>query len=135
MQGRAPAILADILAVRVVNHSTVAIQELMHTVGVLDPADARTARAISTIEAAIDAMPPHRIFTPDADLLATAAVYAGMLCRLQGYMKDGRMKALQDCLLFIQAMKLGFSVLTRNAREFDLLLQIRPEGRVLFYRT
>jgi hypothetical protein len=43
MQNRSPQVLDDLIAQRQVNHSTVAIQELMHTVGVLDPSDARTS--------------------------------------------------------------------------------------------
>ena len=75
------------------------------------------------------------MFTPDAEILASAAVYSGMLCRTQGYAKDDRMSAaLHGCVLFLQAMKLGFSVFTRNVRDFDFLLQLRPQGRVLFYR-
>ncbi|MCJ2104117.1 DNA-binding protein [Methylobacterium sp. E-041] len=135
MQGRAPAIVADLLAIRLVNHSTVAVQELMHTVGALDPGDARTEGAVAAIEAAIDAMPAHRLFVPDADILAQAAVYAGILARVQGYGRDERMKALHDCVLFVQAMKHGVAVLTRNVREFDALLQMRADGRVLFCRT
>ncbi|MFD0938034.1 type II toxin-antitoxin system VapC family toxin [Methylobacterium trifolii] len=135
MQGRAPGIVEDLLAIRPVHHSAVALQELMHTVGVLDPADARSGRAVASIGTAIDAMPPHRIVVPDLDVLARAAVYAGMLSRNQGYVRDARMSALHDCVLFLQAMKLGFCVLTRNLTDFDLLLQMRPDGRVLFYRT
>jgi predicted nucleic acid-binding protein len=135
MQGRAPEVVEDLLAIRIVNHSTVAVQELMHTVGVLDPDDPRSEQAVSAIEKAIDAMPSHRVFTPDAAVLTSASVYAGMLCRTQGYARDDRMKALHDAVLFLQAMKLGFTILTRNVREFDFLLQMRPAGRVLFYRV
>ncbi len=45
-----------------------------------------------------------------------------------------RLKALQDCTLFLQAQKLGFTVLTANLTEFDLLIQLVPTGRALFYR-
>ncbi|MBV9510671.1 MAG: hypothetical protein JO303_10365, partial [Caulobacteraceae bacterium] len=83
----------------------------------------------------IDAMPEHRIFTPDAEVLGRAAILAGILSRLQGYARDAKLKALQDCVLFLQAQKLGFVVLTANVAEFDLLLQVVPTGRVLFYRT
>ena len=134
MQGKAPKILEDLLTVRSVNHSTVAMQELMHSVGVLDPDDVRSKRAIAGIESIITAMPPHRVFTPDVGVLAGATVYSGMLCRAQRYAKDDRMRALHDCTLFLQALKLGLCVLTRNVTDFDFLLQLRPEGRVLFYR-
>ena len=59
---------------------------------------------------------------------------AGFLCRLQGYANDRRMKVLSDSVLFLQAQKHGFIVLTRNIVDFDTLLQLRPEGRALFYR-
>lgn len=39
------------------------------------------------------------------------------------------------CTLFLQAQKLGFTVLTANLAEFDLLFQLVPTGRVLFYRV
>ncbi len=39
-----------------------------------------------------------------------------------------------DCVLFVQALKLGFTVLTANIGDFDLLLQLIPGGRALFYR-
>nr|WP_210329287.1 DNA-binding protein [Methylorubrum zatmanii] len=135
VQGKLPSIIDDLLAVRVVNHSTVALQELMHTVGILDPADPRSQGAIDQIGKIVAAMHPHRLFQPDADVLGRAAVYAGMLCRCQGYAKDDRMRILHDSTLFLQAEKLGLTVLTRNVRDFDCLLQLRPSGRVLFYRT
>jgi len=81
------------------------------------------------------AMPDHRVFTPDTDILGRAALLAGMLCRLQGYSRDARLKALQDCTLFLQAHKLGLTVLTRNIAEFDCLMQLVPGGRVLLYRV
>jgi predicted nucleic acid-binding protein len=134
MQGRTPAFLDDLVLHRQVCHSTVAIQELMHAVGALDPADTRTARAVAAIGKQIKAMPPHRIFAPDIDVLGRAALLSGVLCRLQGYANDGRLRALQDCVLFLQARKLGLVVLTANVRDYDILLQLNPTGRALFYR-
>lgn len=135
MQDRSPRILNDLIAQRQVNHSTVAIQELMHTVGVLNPSDGRTAIVIDVIGKQIRAMPPHRIFAPDTEVLGRAALLSGMLCRLQGYEKDGKLRALQDCVLFLQAQKLGLVVLTANVGDYDILLQLIPTGRVLFYRS
>jgi predicted nucleic acid-binding protein len=134
MQDQSPQILDDLVAQRQVNHSTVAIQELMHTVGVLNPSDARTAGVIDEIGKQIKAMPPHRIFTPDTEVLGRAALLSGILCRLQGYEKDGKLRALQDCVLFLQAQKLGLVVLTDDASDYDILLQLIPAGRALFYR-
>ena len=80
-------------------------------------------------------MPVHRVFTPDVDVLGRAALLSGMLCRLQGYQRDARLRALHDCVLFLQAQKLGLTVLTANVSDFDYLLQLIPNGRVLFYRS
>lgn len=134
MQDRSPQELDVLIAQRLVNHSTVAIQELMHTVGVLNPSDSRTAGVVAEIGKLIKAMPPHRIFEPDTDVLGRAALLSGILCRLQGYQNDRRHRALQDCVLFLQAQKLGFVVLTANVAGYDILLQLIPAGRVLFYR-
>jgi hypothetical protein len=134
MQDRSPQVLDELIAQRQVNHSTVAIQELMHTVGVLVPSDARTAGVIAEIGKQIKSMPPHRIFVPDAEILGRAALLSGILCRLQGYEQDGKLRALQDCVLFLLAQKLGLVVLTANVRDYDILLQLIPAGRALFYR-
>jgi hypothetical protein len=134
LQGRAPKVVADLLGIRHSNHSTVAIQELMHTVGVLDPSHPGTKTAITQIGVIINGMPAHRIFAPDSDVAGRAALLSGMLCRLQGYQNDRRLRALQDCVLFLQAQKAGFTVLTANVTDFDYLLQLIPTGRVLFYR-
>jgi hypothetical protein len=37
-------------------------------------------------------------------------------------------------VLFLQAQKLGLVVLTANVSDYDLLLQLIPAGRTLFYR-
>lgn len=135
MQDRSPHLLDDVIAQRQVNHSTVAIQELMHTVGILDPSDPRTADVIETIGSQIKAMPPHRTFAPDAEVLGRAALLSGILCRLQGYDRNAKLRALQDCVLFLQAQKLGLVILTANVGDYDILLQLIPGGRVLFYRA
>ncbi|ADV14701.1 hypothetical protein Mesau_05660 [Mesorhizobium australicum WSM2073] len=134
LQGRAPDAVADLLDVRQVNHSTVAIQELVHTVGVLDPKHSGTSKAVKQIGSMIKDMPSHRVFAPDPDVLGRAALLSGMLCRLQGYKHDSKLRALQDCVLFLHAQKMGFSVLTGNVSDFDYLLQLIPTGRVLMYR-
>lgn len=134
MQGRAPTLVEQLVETRHVNHSSVALQELLHTIGVLNPDDPRTPKVVGAVRTQVEAMPDHRVFTPDADVLGRAALLAGMLCRLQGYARDARFKALQDATLFLQAQKLGFTVLTANIVEFDYLLQLVPTGRVLFYR-
>jgi hypothetical protein len=41
---------------------------------------------------------------------------------------------VNDGVLFLQAAKLGLTLLTRNISDFDYLLQMMPAGRVLLYR-
>lgn len=134
MQDRVPELVQELIDVRVVAHSTVSVQELMHTVGVLDPKHPDTADVVDAVKDAVDGMPDHRTLTPDADTLGRASVLAGVLCRSQGYSKDDRMRALHDCVLFLQALKHGITVLSRNVKDFDYLLQLMPQGRVLLYR-
>ena len=67
-------------------------------------------------------------------VLGRAALLSGTLCRVQGYDKDSKLRALQDCALFLQAQRLGLVVLTANVSDYDILLQLIPTGRVLFYR-
>ena len=50
------------------------------------------------------------------------------------YAKDNKLRAFQDCVLFLQAPKLGLVVLTANVGDFDVLRQLIPAGRALFYR-
>jgi hypothetical protein len=134
MQARSPHLLDDLIDRRQVNHSTVAIQELMYTVGALDPTDRRTAGVVAVIGRQIKAMPPHRVFAPDPEILGRAALLSGILCRILSYADDSKLRALHDCVLFLQAQKLGLVVLTANIGDYDILSQLVPAGRVLFYR-
>jgi hypothetical protein len=63
------------------------------------------------------------------------AMLSGILCRIQGYQQDARLRALHDCVLFLQAQKLGLTVLTANVSDFDYLLQLMLTSRVLLYRV
>lgn len=135
LKGRTPLALDALLGLRRINHSVVAVQEMLHAIGVLDPADPRTKANVAAIRSVLDGIPTHRLHTPPQDVLSDAAVYAGVLCRLQGYARDRRMKALHDCTLYFQARRLGCILLTANVVDFDCLQQLRPEGRVLFYEA
>lgn len=80
-------------------------------------------------------MPVHRTRVPDGDILGRAALLAGVFCRLRGFSADRKLRALQDCVLFLQARKLGLTVLTGNIVDFDFLTQLVPSVPVLFYRN
>ncbi|MBZ9761753.1 hypothetical protein LB553_12835 [Mesorhizobium sp. CA8] len=85
------------------NHSAICIQELAHTLGVLNPDDPGTPGVHRAVSEVIRSMPGHRILTPDADVLGRAAVLNGALCRLQGYRNDQKLRCLHDCTLYLQA--------------------------------
>jgi hypothetical protein len=101
MQGRTPDLLDALIATRQANHSSVAAQELMHTVGVLDPNDDRSPTVIDPIRTIVLSMPTHRTFVPDADVVGRAALLSGIICRLQSQPAIAS-SALLDCVLFLQ---------------------------------
>lgn len=135
LRGQTSPTLRALLRVRIVHHSVVAAQEILHAIGVLDPAHPDTAKNVAAIRALLDAIPLHRLYTPDRNVSIDAAVYAGILCRLRGYAKDRRVRALHDCTLFCHALKAGCTLLTANVADFDVIHQMQPAGRVLFYEA
>jgi predicted nucleic acid-binding protein len=135
LKGQTPTALRSLLRLRTVHHSVVAMQEILHAIGVLDPAHPETAKNVAAIRALLDGIPLHRLYTPDRDVLIDAAIVAGILCRLRGYARDRRTKALHDCTLLLHAARTGCTLLTANVSDFDLLQQLKPESRVIFYEA
>lgn len=133
MQGRSPQILDDLIAQRQVNHSTVAMQKLMHAIGVLNPT--RVPRPSWT-------WPVSRLeqCSRIASLHLTRRFWGAALLseRFAGFKATkGRASCMhaKDCALFLQAQKLGLVVLTANGGDYDVLLQLIPTGRTLFCRS
>jgi hypothetical protein len=58
------------------------------------------------------------------DFLGRGALLPGILGRPQGYERDNRLRAFQDCVLFIQAQKTGLVALTASMGDHDILLQL-----------
>jgi predicted nucleic acid-binding protein len=133
LQNRLPEEADVALRASIVWHSSVTEAELAAAVGQLDPTDPRSTNHIERIIESIDRRAPHRILSPDREIWREAGILAGMLARLQNYDKDDRRKALNDALIFLTAAKYGCAVLTRNVKEFDLLLQLNGRGQVIFY--
>jgi hypothetical protein len=72
---------------------------------------------------------------------SVSAIVADGACGRQAYdgrlprtSKDGKLRALQDCVLFLQAQRLGLVVLNANVSDYDILLELMPMDRALFYR-
>jgi predicted nucleic acid-binding protein len=136
LQGTAPAAAYDLLRYRSIFHSAVCLAELTHVFGRLDPAHAGTRKALAALAGAVDDIPRHRLFAPDTDLWGKAGMLAGKALRM-GRTPPGRgqeRKLLNASLIYLQARKVGASVLTRNVRDFDLLEQLVPSGVVVVYR-
>lgn len=135
LRGKSSYALETALRTNVLWHSSVTEGELATLAGLLDPRHPDTPHAIDRLIASIERRSPHRIVNPDCDIWRYAGILAGMLARLQQYGKPEHRKALNDALLFLSAINHGLTVLTRNTREFDLLLQLEPQGKVVFYEV
>jgi predicted nucleic acid-binding protein len=133
LQGKTPVAVDELLQLRIVNHSTVALAELTHIYGRLDPNHSRTRGVLSAISAVIDDVPAHRLTAPSARTFGEAGMLAGLVIRLSG--RPGGLDLLNDALLFLQAREMGCALLTANLSDFDLFDQLLPGSGLLLYRT
>jgi predicted nucleic acid-binding protein len=114
-------------------HSTVTEAELAALAGLLDPSHPGTPNAIAQVAASLDQRPAHRVLAPDREAWREAGILAGLMARLQQYGRNERRKSLNDVLIFLTAARNGCFVLTRNVRDFDLLMQLDAQGQAIFY--
>ena len=137
LQGRTPLEVDRLIQVRTCNHSAVCLAELTYAFGRLDPGHNDTKAALRHVRKTVsEEIQPHRLFAPSQDVWGNAGILAGLVFRLRKLpRKQGHeRKLLNDALLYLQARKIGCSVLTRNVEDFDVLNQLVPGGWVLFYR-
>jgi predicted nucleic acid-binding protein len=107
--------------------------EIAVGVGNADPARI-TWRAMRNHYAGLfDSIPENRILDPDAQIRLDAGLIAGTLARTQGFQRHQRKERLNDALILLTAARAGISVLTANRDEFDLIQQIAPEVRFVYY--
>ncbi len=132
LQGRTPPEVDRLLGLRILNHSTIALAELTHLFGRLDPAHAATRPALARVSEAIDMIPPHRLSAPSPRAFAEAGMLAGLVARLSGDTASPAL--LMDALLILHALETGRVLVTRNIKDFDRLQQLEPRSRVMFYR-
>ena len=133
LQGRTPASVDELLEARVVNHSTVCLAEITHLFGRPDPAHSGTKAVLREIRRTIDDIPPHRLSAPSETAMGEAGMLAGLVSRLLGVERSERPLLLNDASLYLQALEHGWTVLTRNIRDFDYFDQLLPANRVLLY--
>jgi len=133
LQDRFPRSLDGLLKAADSWHSTVTEAELLATCGLLRPDHADTPKVIAKVRASIESRQEYRILSPDREVWAAAGILSAILSRLQQRSRTDRILLLNDALLLETARKHGLAVLTRNAKDFDLLQQLEPSARVLFY--
>jgi hypothetical protein len=131
LQGKTPADADRLLQTRIVNHSTIALAELTHLLGALDPAHAGTTTVLKTLGETIDDIPPHRLMSPSDRTFGEAGMLAGLTARLTG--QPNSVALLNDAMLFLHASEMGCDLLTGNIRDFDWFDQLMPGTGLLLY--
>jgi hypothetical protein len=99
--------------------------------GVLDPGDRRPRLRRS---AASSAPSPTPGFAFVADVLERAALLSGLLCPLQGHAADRKVRALHDCVLFLQARMLRLTFPTGNITDSTCPCSRCRRGVPCYYR-
>jgi len=116
-------------------HSTVCRAELTAGSAKLPLTDPRTPASRARILSMLARMPGERLIQPSAAAWDEAGAMAGTLARTQGLAKGAHLTLVFDATVLLTALEQDATVLTANVRDFDLLLQLRPEARVLLYRA
>jgi hypothetical protein len=132
LQGRTPIEIDKLLQTRIVNHSTVALSELTHLLGALDPHHTGMSNVPTVIGRTIDDIPNHRLITPSVRAFGEAGMLAGLVTRLTG--QPNTVALLNDALLFLQAAETGCDLIAGNVRDFDWFDQLLPGTGLLLYR-
>jgi predicted nucleic acid-binding protein len=133
LKGHLPPAIVALISSHVIVHGAPVLAELAVTVGALDPRDPRTVTTLEPILDTLRHIPPQRIIVPSDDAWLEGAVLAGILARTQGIAKEYRRKFLNDVLIFLLAAEADAILISRNAHDVDLLLQMKPEVGALLY--
>ena len=135
LQAKLPETVRDLLVRASLLHSSVARAEIAFSLGNLAPEDPRTPDRHAMIERLLDRMPARRRVAPSNDAWIEASLVAGTLARVHRYDVAARRRLLNDALMFMTAREHGATLVTRNIVDFDFLSALRPDVKVLFYRT
>jgi predicted nucleic acid-binding protein len=131
--GTLPAVTATLVERGLLFHCSVCVSELATGVANADPSHPRWTRLRDHYKALISTFPPTRLLTPDPQIWAEAGLIAGTLARTQNFQAHQRKECLNDALIFLTAAKAGLPVLTANRDEFDLIQQLAPHGRFVYF--
>jgi predicted nucleic acid-binding protein len=131
--GTLPAAASALLDRGLLFHCAVCVGELSTGVANADPSRAGWKALRDHYAGLISSILPTRLLTPDPEVWTEAGLIAGTLARTQTYQRHQRKEALNDALIFLTAAKAGLPVLTANRDEFDLIQQLVPEGRFIYF--
>ena len=136
LEGNLPPGMEVLLRARTLMHLSVVLGELSLNFGRLDPEHPRTHEHLDELAQMFEDIPRHRLDDAvTAGVLLEAGILSGLVFRLGGFQPGQEVAALNDATIYLHALEHGYTVLTRNIRDFDFMNQIVPPGRVLFYRT
>lgn len=134
LEGSLPPRVEALLRTRTLMHLSVVLGELSHNFGRLDPKHPNTREHLDDLAGVIEDIPRHRLEDAvSAGVLLEAGILSGLVFRLGGFQPGQEVAALNDATIYLHALERGHTVLTRNIRDFDVMNQIVPSGRVLFY--
>jgi predicted nucleic acid-binding protein len=114
-------------------HCTVCLGEIAVGVGNADPTHHAWPAMRNHYAGLFDSIPENRILEPNAQIWVDAGLIAGTLARTQTFQPHQRKESLNDALILLTAARAGLAVLTSNRDEFDLIQQIAPEVRFVYY--
>jgi predicted nucleic acid-binding protein len=131
--GRLPASAEHLVDRGLLFHCSVCVAELTTGVANADPTHVNWTALRGHYADLIASIPQTRLLTPDPEIWAEAGIIAGTLARTQNYQRHQRKECLADALIFLTAAKAGLPVLTANRDEFDLIQQLAPRGRFIYF--
>lgn len=114
-------------------HCSVCLAELATGMGNADPAHPQWRQTRDHYRSLVGKIPETRILTPDTQIWTEAGLIAGVLARTQNLQRHQRKECLNDALILLTATKAGLPVLTADRDDFDLIQQLVPPGRFLYF--
>jgi len=131
--GRLPKRVEALLDRTILFHCSVCVGEIATGVAGGDPTTKGWAEVRSVYAELLGAIPASRLLTPDSQVWTDAGLVAGTLARTQNVQRHQRKEMLNDALILLTAAKLGLPVLTSDRDHYDLLQQLCPDSRFVFY--
>jgi predicted nucleic acid-binding protein len=136
LEGSLPQEAEALVRSRTLMHLSIVLGELSHIFGRLDRGHKRTRAHLDELAGVIEDVPRQRLDDAvSAGVILEAGILSGLVFRLGGLQPGQEVAAMNDATIYLHARERGYTVRTRNIRDFDFMNQIVPPGRVIFYRT